>query len=271
MPDSETLLCHAVLEDRGAPPEEPSVPMGPVVQQNLGVVAPVRTYQDLLKNPHDEALYDYYMTSQPMFVDVSTGNVTALGSPGVYAGLAVSPSGEYLLAERRKKPYSYLIPDYRFPMDVEVWDLSGNVIADVADVPLRETVPIGGVETGPRSFDWMGGEDHTLIYVEALDGGDSRSPAPIRDKVMLLEDPFAGEGTELLRTEFRYSGLTRGEGDLAVLYEYDRPSRIRRTWRLDLSGGEEPELLFETSSEDRYNDPGRPITAPDARGAAGDA
>lgn len=266
MPDSETLLCHAVLEDRGDPPEAPRVPVGPVVQENLGVTAPVRTYQDLLKSPHDEALYDYYMTSQPILVDVSSGNVTPVGPAGVYAGLVASPDGAYFLAERRKRPYSYLVTDRSFPMDVEVWDREGNVVARVADVPLRETVPIGGVPEGPRSFSWLNGDDHTLIYVEALDGGNSRAPAQIRDKVVLLDAPFTGEPRELVRTEFRYAGLARGEGDVALLYEYDRPSRTRRTWLMDLSGDAERRLLFEGNSEDRYNDPGRPVTAPDERG-----
>lgn len=266
MPDSRALLCHGVLDDRGAAPEKPAVPLGPVIQESLGVVAPVRTYQDLLKDPHDEVLYDYYMTSQPMLVDVSTGHVTPLGPTGIYAGLSVSPSGEYFLAERRKHPYSYLVTDRSFPMDVEVWDRSGNVVASLADVPLRDAVPIGGVENGPRNFGWMNGEDHTLVYVQALDGGNSRAPAEVRDKVMLLAAPFTGAGDELIRTEYRYAGMARGEGDLALVYESDRSSRMRRTWMLDLSGSADPELLFEGSSEDRYNDPGRPITAPDERG-----
>jgi dipeptidyl aminopeptidase/acylaminoacyl peptidase len=266
MPDSESLLCHAVLEGRGSPPEAPTVPAGPVVQENLGLVAPVRTYQDLLENPHDEALYDYYMTSQPMLVDVSSGNVTSIGVAGVYAGLSVSPSGEYLLAERRERPYSYLVTDRSFPMDVEVWDRSGEVVARVADVPLRETVPIGGVESGPRNFDWMRGEDHTLVYVQALDGGDTRSPADVRDRVMLLDAPFAEAGRELIRTQYRYAGMGRGEGDLVLVYESDRSSRMRRTWKIDVSGEESAVLLFERSTEDRYGDPGSPITSTDTRG-----
>jgi len=266
MPDSESLLCHGVLENRGGPPVAPTVPIGPIVQQNLGVVAPVRTYQDLLENPHDEALYDYYMTSQPMLVDASSGHVTPLGPAGVYAGLSVSPSGEYFLAERRKHPYSYLTTDRSFPMDVEVWDGAGEVVARLADVPLRETVPIGGVEEGRRNFGWMNGEDHTLLYVEALDGGNTRAPADVRDEVMRLDEPFAGAGDEIIRTEYRYAGMARGEGDLAFFYESDRSTRMRRTWMVDLSGGDDAELLFEISSEDRYNDPGRPITAPDESG-----
>ena len=266
MPDSEHLLCHQVIAGRGGAPEKPAVPVAPVMQENLGVVAVVRTYQDLLKDQHDVSLYDYYMASQPVLVDVQTGATNAIGVSGNYAGLVASPSGDYFLAERRKKPFSYLVTDRSFPMDVEVWDAAGNVVATLADVPLRETVPIGGVELGPRNFGWLDGEQNSVVYVQALDGGDTRTPAAERDRLMRLEAPFAGTGTEIARTTLRYAGLQRGEATMAFLTESDRPSRTRRTWRIDLAGGSQPELMFEVNTEDRYNDPGRPMMAPDEEG-----
>ena len=214
IPDSEHLLCHQVTDGRGSAPQEPAVPAAPVMQQNLGVVAVVRTYQDLLKDQHDVALYDYYMASQPILVDVQTGSTSPIGVSGNYAGLVASPSGDYFLAERRKKPFSYLVTDRFFPMDVEVWDAEGTVVATLADVPLRETVPISGVQTGRRSFGWLDGEQHAIVYVEALDGGNTRAPAPERDKLMRLEAPFAGTGSEIARTTLRYSGIRRGEGEV---------------------------------------------------------
>lgn len=267
MPDSAHLLCHRVLPNRGDPPPEPRVPDGPIVQETLGEVATVRTYQDLLGDPHDVALYDYYMTSQPTLVDVRDGSTLEIGEPGVYAGLSASPSGEYFLAERRVKPYSYLVPDYRFPQDVEIWDANGNVVAEVAHIPLGEDVPIRGVIEGPRSFSWMNGEDHTLVYVEALDEGDPRMEVEHRDALMALEAPFTGEGEELIRTEFRYSGMLRGEGDLALINEFDRPSFTVRTWRVELDDRPlDPELVWERNYQDRYGDPGSPVMAPDERG-----
>ena len=264
MPDSERLLCHRTVEGRGSAPEEPSVPSSPVMQENLGVVATVRTYQDLLKDEHDAALYDHFMTSQPMLVALD-GTTQPIGPAGIYAGLSASPSGEFLLAERRVKPYSYLVTDRSFPIEVEVWDRSGSVVAHVASIPLRETVPIGGVQTGPRNHSWMGGEEHALVFVEALDGGDPKAEAEHRDRLMVLEAPFTESAREVTRTEFRYAGMRRGQGSLALLNEYDRPTRTRRTWKLDLEDGAR-ELLFEGNAEDRYNDPGAPMMVPDDNG-----
>src|SRR5512133_3468661 len=49
-PDASFLITRIVDTKRGNPPSVPSVPDGPVIQENTGSKAPVRTYQDLLKN-----------------------------------------------------------------------------------------------------------------------------------------------------------------------------------------------------------------------------
>ena len=46
--------------------------------------APVRTYQDLLTSAHDEALFDYYATSQLAFVDTTSGQRTPVGTPALF-------------------------------------------------------------------------------------------------------------------------------------------------------------------------------------------
>ena len=265
-PDSASLLCHLVVPGRGAP-TAPSVPLGPTIQESLGEAANVRTYQDLLGNAHDVALYDHHMTSQPVLVDPATGARTPIGRPAVYAGLELSPSGEYLLAERRVKPYSYVVPDSRFPREVEVWDRQGRVVQRLGTIPLGESIPNRGVTPGRRGFSWMPGEPHEVLYVEALDGGDPRASAAHRDRLMALEAPFAGEGREIIRTELRYDGLVRTADGLAFVTEEDQATRRVRTWTLDLGrAGAAPELLWERNSEDRYADPGAPVTASDARG-----
>src|SRR5262249_51521909 len=62
--DSRTLLCQTLPGGRGKPPPAPRVPNGPVIQQSDGKAAPVRTYQDLLRDKHDEDLFDYYAAAQ---------------------------------------------------------------------------------------------------------------------------------------------------------------------------------------------------------------
>jgi dipeptidyl aminopeptidase/acylaminoacyl peptidase len=259
MPDSQSLLCLMVPADRGAPPVEPRAPAGPTVQESRGREAPVRTYQDLLRNAHDEALFEHYMTAQPAFIDAESGRATAVGSPAVYRDVSPSPDGRYLLVQRVRTPWSYLVPVWGFPLTIEVWNDRGEMVRHIADLPLADAIPIGGVRTGPRSAQWRSLHPATLVWIEALDDGDPRADVEHRDRVLRVDAPFVGEPVELARTGERFAGLTWGEGDVALLSDFDRSRRWQRTWVVHPDQpGTEPRLLWDRSTEDAYNDPGRP-------------
>jgi dipeptidyl aminopeptidase/acylaminoacyl peptidase len=266
MPDGRRVLALFVPESRGEAPERGSAPTGPIVQESSGSTAPVRTYQDLLSDPHDEALFDYYMTAQLAYIDTETGKRTDIGAPAMYADYDPSPSGEYLLVSRVQRPYSYLVPRRQFPELVEVWDAAGNVVREIARVPLREEIPIQGVQKGPRGFQWRDTAAHTLLWVEALDEGDPKNTVPHRDRLMVLEGPFEGEARERLKTEHRFSGVTWldpmavGGRGRAMVSEYDRDRRWSRTWLHDFDNPVvEPKIVWDRSVQDRYNNPGSPL------------
>ncbi|MFQ5605783.1 MAG: S9 family peptidase, partial [bacterium] len=126
LPDNKSLICKVVPADRGTAPEAPAVPAGPVVQETTGKKAAARTYQDLLKNPHDEALFEYYMQAQIVHV-TTDGKTTKLGKADLIERAEPSPDGKYLLVETVHRPFSYLVPIYRFPSRVEIWDRQGKV------------------------------------------------------------------------------------------------------------------------------------------------
>jgi dipeptidyl aminopeptidase/acylaminoacyl peptidase len=259
--DSRTLVCRLVPRDRGEAPEEPRVPRGPVIRKNLGKTAPARTYQDLLKNAHDEALFDYYLASIVATVTLD-GKITELGSPAVIARADPAPDGAHILVETVHRPYSYLVPLSRFPRRIEVWDLGGRMVRQIADLPLAEEVPVGfgAVPTGPRSFGWRADAPAVLYWVEAQDGGDPRKEAEVRDRVYVLAPPFDGDPVALVSVGLRFGGIMWGSEQLALVSEWWWKNRKTRTWRIDPSRpGSEPELLIDRSFEDRYNDPGRPI------------
>ncbi|HUG40626.1 MAG TPA: prolyl oligopeptidase family serine peptidase [Longimicrobiales bacterium] len=259
MPDSRRLLCMMVPDGRSAPPAEPRVPAGPTIQETRGRKAPVRTYQDLLQDAHDEALFDYYLIAQPTLVDVTTGERAVLGAPAVYDGVEPSPSGEYFLVERIRRPYSYMVPRWVFPRTIEVWDRQGRAVRAIADVPLADAVPIRGVRTGPRSVQWRPLRPASLVWVEALDDGDPDREVEHRDRVLLLDGPFRGEPRELARTGERYGGITWGERGVALLSDFDRSRRWARTWIMDADrAGAARRLLWDRSVEDAYGDPGSP-------------
>ena len=265
LPDGR-LVVRTVPAGRGGMPEASAVPTGPVVQESTGEAAPARTYQDLLASPRDEALFDHYMTSQ--LVVVEGGVARDIGSAAVTTSVSPSPDGRFLLTEALHAPYSYLVPWYRFPTRVEVWDLATGEPTTVSDTPLAERVPIafGSVPTGPRSHGWRADAPATLVWAEAQDGGDAGAPADVRDRLFTLDAPFAGGAEPLVTLPLRFAGVTWGDDDTAVVEEYTWQDRTRRATVLDPSTGATREL-FTVSFEDGYADPGRPMTEPTAGGA----
>ncbi len=122
MPDNKTLLVQLVPAKRKPAPAASGVPREPNWQESTGRVGPVRTFQDLLKTPHDEDLFEYYATSQLALVDSSNGKISEVGQPAIFQSEEVAPDGQHLLVARIRRPFSYLYPTFAFPRDVEVWD-----------------------------------------------------------------------------------------------------------------------------------------------------
>ena len=172
-----------------------------------------------MKNPGDEALFAHYFTSQLMVVPLAGEAREVGGGAGVVLGASVSPDGRYLLQTRVKAPYSYVVPASLFPGTVEVTDWEGRVVHSVADLPLRDNIPppFDAVETGPRQAQWRADTPSTLVWVEALDGGDPRTEAAVRDRVLMLDAPFNGQATTLIDLPERYAGVTWGRSDVAVV------------------------------------------------------
>ncbi len=258
MPDGTTLLCRLIPSDHGEEPLASLTPTGPNIQATSGNVSPLRTYQDLMSNAHDEALFDYYATCQAALVSVEGGEIRPVGKPQIFAGLSPSPDGRFFLTSTTQRPYSYLMPWYDFPQRIAIWDGSGREAFHFADIPLAENIPLGGVAMGPRSVQWSPYEKAGLLWVEALDKGDPKVEVSERDVWMsapVFSDP---NPKRLLATEHRASGLTFFEDHALLLAsEYDRDRRWTRSI-LHSIGMETPKLLIleDRSVRDSYGNPG---------------
>ncbi|MDX1396357.1 MAG: prolyl oligopeptidase family serine peptidase [Gemmatimonadota bacterium] len=264
---NDAILANLVPAGRGAAPEAPMVPTAPIVQENTGEVAPARTYQDLLENQHDADLFEYYATTQLAVVTLD-GATTNVGEPGIIRSAEPSPDGEYVLVQTTMRPFSYLVPAYRFPTRIEVWDAAGNAVHLVADLPLQDNVPtsFGSVPTGVRSIGWRADADATLYWAEAQDGGDAKAEADIRDAIMMQAAPFDAEPTRIAELPLRYGGIFWSEDGFALINESWMTTRQRRTYRFEPDSPGALDLVFDVSMEDRYNDPGFPVFRETERG-----
>jgi dipeptidyl aminopeptidase/acylaminoacyl peptidase len=260
LPDSRALVCRTVPRDVKPPPAAPSVPTGPIVQENLGTRRPARTNPDLLTSPTDERLFDHYMASQIALV-TTDGKVSPIGAPALYTRTLPSPDGKLLLVEAVHRPYSYRVELGQFPTRTEVWTLDGKPVATLADLPLAEDVPtvFDAVRTGRRAIQWRSDAPATVCWVEAQDGGDPRKPAPIRDRVDCAAQPFT-RPVHLVELADRFRGVQWGNAKLALVSDGRRKDRRIRTSIVSPDDpAARPRVLWDRSSEDRYGDPGTPV------------
>jgi len=266
MPDQKTLLVKLVPKGMGAPPPEPVAPIGPSIQETEGQKGESSTYEtrDTLTNKHDEDVFDYYAAAQLALVNIITGAVVPIGKVANYDALDPAPDGHHVLVTSLHKPYSYVTTYERFPREVEVWDVStpAHITSHtVASLPLADRVPIHGVPTGPRYFSWRATDPATLIWTEALDGGDWNVEVPNRDKVLLQKAPFDVLPVEIARTVQRYEGYEWSEQpSVALLTEYDHNRHWRKTFLVNVDDSQQkPRLLWDLSTDELYKDPGYPV------------
>ncbi len=257
--DDATLLYKAATQPAMAAPKRSLTPKGPAVQENLGKAAPSPTYQDLIKSPYDEDLFQFYATAQ--LVQVRNGVETKIGAPAIYTTVAPSPDKKYLLTRTLNKPFSYLVTANGFPSSIRVLDASGKVVKQLFELPSAEGTPSGydNTQNVPRGFDWRDDEAATLVWAHPLDSGLIKKELPHHDAVYALSAPFTGQPKELFRTAMRYRGTQWGNESLALVVEGLRSKQVTRT-SLYNPGSGKLETLYDLSQNDAYNNPGTAVT-----------
>lgn len=257
--DSQSLLVKIIPSDKKELIDQSvSIPSGPTISENDGKMAQNRTYQDLLKNASDEQNFEELVKSELHRVYVS-GHSTVWKSAAMYRSFSFSPDGELLLVSVIDRPFSYLVPYYRFPTNTSVYNKAGDLVKDVHTSPLLEDIPKGFMATskGKRSISWRGDKPSTIYWVEALDGGDPANEVAMRDEIFEQDAPFNGASRSLIKIVNRYAGITWGNDDTAIAYDRWWNTRNTKTYAFNPSdNSQKPEVLFDRNYQDRYNDPG---------------
>ncbi|HYM94504.1 MAG TPA: hypothetical protein VET23_10220, partial [Chitinophagaceae bacterium] len=122
--DDNTLLYRVALKPAIAAPPKPLMPKGVTIQENIGKAIPRPTFEDLIKSPYDEELFEFYATSQ--LVKNVNGMETKIGQPAIYSYINISPDKKYMLVRTLKKPFSYAVPAQGFPSTVDITDITGR-------------------------------------------------------------------------------------------------------------------------------------------------
>lgn len=235
-----------------------SLPTGPIISEGSGEASQNRTYQDLLSNPTDEVNFERLIRSE-LHTLALDGSSTPFMPADLYVETSFSPDGSYLLVTTLSRPFSYIVPWYRFPQKSQVFTREGVLTAIVNEVPLNEVMPKGfsAVRKGRRSMDWRDDVPAQLYFAEALDEGDPANEVPYRDAIYLWNAPFIEAPTQLTKTTYRFRGITWGDASHAVMMDLWYDTRMVRTYLIDPSTpGAEPKVMNERSYQDVYADPG---------------
>lgn len=258
MSDSQTLLIKQIPSDRKALiDEKQNLPTGPTVSTSDGKVSQNRTYQDLLKNPQDEANFETLAKSDLVKISIN-GDQQKFKSEGIYSGMNFSPDGNYLMLTTIQKPYSYIVPLNRFPMTSTVYDKNGNLVKVVNETPLNEIMPKGfsSVREGKRNISWRDDQPATLVYAEALDGGDQAKKVEYRDEIFVWDAPFNTAPKSFFKTQQRFNGIDWSNGNVAIVSDSWYDTRNSKSYLINLKDNSS-RIIEDRNYQDIYNDSGR--------------
>ena len=256
--DDNTIIYKAATHSPTALPQRKITPLGPTIQENIGKVAPSATFEDLIKSPYDEEVFEFLASSQ--LILNKSGVETLIGKPGIYISIDPSPDKQYILTRVLHKPFSYLVTAYGFPSTVSITDRTGKLVKELAGLPSSEGTPSGYDNTlnAPRAFEWRSDEPATVCWTEPLDSGLIRKKVPYHDALYALPAPFTGTASVLFKTKLRFAGITWGDASLALVTEMSRSKQLVRLSRYS-NGADSLETLFERSQNDAYHFPGNPV------------
>ncbi|MCJ7681891.1 MAG: hypothetical protein MUP70_14265, partial [Candidatus Aminicenantes bacterium] len=213
----DSIITLLVPANRGPEPQEPAIPATPIIRHTRKKATQTSTYPFLLRTPHDKDLLEYYTTAQ-MAELVPGKRPRTIGEPAMYTSIALSPDGNFVLAEKMTRPFSYIVDYSGFPSELQVMDLEGNVLSTIRKDELQEGSRGPGDGPGadlPRSVSWRpDGKGLSFLWREPkpkkdedkdkdTDKGmdtakaqdddaaeDTEEPPERLDRLILLEPPF---------------------------------------------------------------------------------
>ena len=240
----DKIATVLIPENRPPMPVEPAVPTGPQVKITEEGENRLRTYASLMATPYDEALLAWHATGQLALVDVDTRDIELIGDPALIRSFDFSADGRYARVTRTEHPFSYIVPVSNFGRVEEIWDLEGNVLAEVDRTPMNTGLPDPNQpqpgsqrfaeddQKGRRQVTWrVDGRGLTFLEQEPDEDdeaepedesfGDDR-PNRRKDRVMQWLPPFDSTSLSVVYESDNRMSAHRFSPDMAILFVTER-------------------------------------------------
>ena len=160
--DDGRILYKSVPADKGAFPEESAIPEGPIVISSKNRKDSYKTYQDLIKSPYDEAVFDYLCTADLSLYDGNTTRTVVGGK--VISAFSVSPDGSHVIVTTLHKPYSYSKKYTSFRKRISVLDMEGREVSVLKKLKAAKGAP------SRSNWEWRNDKPATLVWKEKPSG-----------------------------------------------------------------------------------------------------
>lgn len=270
--DGEWVYTVLLPEGRGPAPQPPATPTTPLVRVTADEENRLRTFPSLLRTPHDQQMVEYHTTGQLTRISVDGDAVESLGAPAMFEEVDPGPDGTHVRVRTTQRPFSFLVPVYSFAHTEEIWDESGESLAQVRSREIQMGVPDEEDEEERRAIQWRpdGSGLSFLMRDEAPedDEGDEgdEDDRPRMDRVMQWLPPFGEDDlTVLYESENRIRSLTYSD-DARILFLTEEEDDEEHLYAVFVDEPEERFTLFRRDTEDPLDDPGTLVTRPGTLG-----
>jgi dipeptidyl aminopeptidase/acylaminoacyl peptidase len=285
--DSRHIVTVLPPEDRTAMPVEPAIPTTPMVRRTTDVENRLRTYFDLLEDPYEKSLVEYFSTGQVALIEVDSRRVTRIGEPRMITSVSVSPDGEHFRVRALQGDLSYIVPTTSSADEEFVMDREGTVLVTLDEREAREGARNGGNGDGGndrRAITWHPEGGMVFLQMEPREedeGDDDADDAPEdeeeedprMDRVVRWMAPFGEEDIEVLyATEDRISqfGFDEEVGTLFLtrgnISSSGNGTQTVHAVRMD--DPSEEHLIVRRRGGDVTKDPGTIMTTTGSRGTS---
>ena len=254
--DSSAIATSLALQKQATPDTVNTI--GPNISISQGKRAPRRTYQDLLKNAADEALFKQVTLSQLSLIRLD-GTQTHIGEPGINLAYTLSPNDRYILVKQIVTPYSRIVKYRDFNQSVSLYNTQGEKVRNFDRLESGEFHPAGSdsVRKGPRMIHWRQDRPNTIAFVRPLDGGDANIKRKYRDQLVSLTAPFENEPKVLANTPWRITSIQWGEENRVLIGEEHKGKKQLRVSLLDTVHPQQLTLWYQRGLRDSYNSRGK--------------
>lgn len=229
-PDSRSIVTVLLPENRGEAPVKPAVPTGPQVRITTPETNRIRTYPDLLENPHEKDLLEYYNTGQLAVVNVQNRRARRIGQPAMITSVDVAADGSFARVSTMRAQFSYIVPARQAGSAEEVWSLEdGTVLALLSEEEVNEGAPADTADNGDeepekRSFAWRpDGQGLSFLQMEPAPPEDSTQA----DSSQTDEPPQRGDGARGSRRSDRVFQWLAPFDSTSMTVVYESTSRLQ--------------------------------------------